>query len=459
MENIKRITSFEDDLFDLKGFKGRLEVFIETEQNYVEGGLVIALSSKYGSGKTTFLDMWKSSIDNDKKNPDKEGELVLVSLNAWESDYFGDPLFAIVSGLVEQIGKDDKNAVNIMEAAKDLGWFSAAIFSQVSRKLTGVDPVAAGDVAEKKKNKRKEASDLCGNAFDLYLHRRAAMEALKKAITNFVETAGDKVIFLVDELDRCRPDYAISYLETIKHIFDVNGAVFILAADRAQLENSAKTAFGSDLDFEEYYRKFIHREVSLPAISEEGYSKIVDTYVSRYSEHDDVRYCFMKTDIHRKDDIAELLRGLKLTPRQIQEVFRIMGHVLSTQEDNKGRINWCIGVGSMLMASLKVADKKAFHSLGNGEMTIKEGGELFDYIDSDGLVRWLTILFTGGGLKIDSKEAFLQTLIDEGVEKEDKLRMNEDEINAYYRGWGNMHYRPKKLHQTYKFIEEIMQWK
>jgi predicted KAP-like P-loop ATPase len=44
------------------------------------------------------------------------------------------------------------------------------------------------------------------------------------------------ILFLVDELDRCRSDYAISYLQTIKHIFDIKAAVFLLAADRKHLD-------------------------------------------------------------------------------------------------------------------------------------------------------------------------------------------------------------------------------
>lgn len=112
------------------------------------------------------------------------------------------------------------------------------------------------------------------------------MVSLREAISEFVEGENPKILFLVDELDRCRPDYAISYLETTKHIFDIKGTVFILAADRQHLENSAKTAFGADLDFDEYYRKFIHREVSLPDISEENYRKLASKYVSFYLEED-----------------------------------------------------------------------------------------------------------------------------------------------------------------------------
>jgi tRNA A37 threonylcarbamoyladenosine biosynthesis protein TsaE len=53
------ISTFKDDLLDLSDFANRLYKFIQVERHYVEGGLVLAFSSKFGSGKTTFLKMWK----------------------------------------------------------------------------------------------------------------------------------------------------------------------------------------------------------------------------------------------------------------------------------------------------------------------------------------------------------------------------------------------------------------
>jgi predicted KAP-like P-loop ATPase len=291
---VMKITTFSEDLFGLSCFAERIEKFIKIEHEYVEGGLVVALSSKFGSGKTTFLQMWKSKMEESEEESDKP---FVISLNAWESDYYGDPLFAIISSLVDCLQERGKSADTLIEAAKDFGWFTTAIGRQIAKKMSGIDPLEAGKFAEKKKTDRNSSfNHLPLDTFSIYQGRKEAMTKLKETIQNFVTASEPKVLFLVDELDRCRPDYAISYLETIKHIFDIKGAVFILAADRQQLANSAKTAFGPDLDFEEYYRKFIHREITLPPISNSGYSKLVSAYVSHYLERDNTRNCFM-TDL------------------------------------------------------------------------------------------------------------------------------------------------------------------
>jgi hypothetical protein len=270
------ISTFDTDLLDLRPFSQRLQKFIEMEQHFVEGSLVLALSSKFGSGKTTFFRMWQNELQNQEPPP------LVISLNAWESDYYGDPLFAIVSALVERLKHTGTSPESIVDAAKDVGWFATAVAGQVVRKATGIDAVAAGQLAETKRAKRQHADDIPQDTFSVYQARKDAMTRLKDAIRDFVKSSDPEVLFLVDELDRCRPDYAISYLETIKHIFDIPGAVFILAADRQQLENSAKTAFGRSLDFDEYYRKFVHREITLPPISESCYLKLARSYVDHY---------------------------------------------------------------------------------------------------------------------------------------------------------------------------------
>jgi hypothetical protein len=144
------ISTFNDDLFELEDFSRQLDDFISTEHDYVEGSLVIALTSKYGSGKTTFLEMWKSSMSNSDNSADKP---LVISLNAWESDYCGDPLFAIISALIECLeinGK--KNQVDkLVNAAKKLGLFVAVIGNQLATKMTGIDMGAASAAVKKKK--------------------------------------------------------------------------------------------------------------------------------------------------------------------------------------------------------------------------------------------------------------------------------------------------------------------
>lgn len=445
------ISTFEDDLLGLRDFSKRLGKFIEKEHEFVEGSLVIALSSKFGSGKSTFLKMWSSDLE------ELEDKRLVISLNAWESDYNGDPLFAIVSALAKAVQKNGEAPEALIEAAKDFGWFVTAIGSQLVNKLTGIDPVAAGEVAEIKKVQRLEDTQVPMDAFTIYEGRRNAMESLKEAIRGLVASSSPKALFVVDELDRCRPDYAISYLETIKHIFDTKGAVFILAADRQQLENSAKTAFGRDLNFEEYYRKFVHREVSLPPISARGYVNLAKQYVTYYLVREGSRICYMNFDGNHVETLAKLVGALRLTPRQLQEAFRILGHILETAEHNKGRLRWCLGVGSAAMAGFRIGAPDVFHSLGKQQWDPVDAINFLKYTIGDSEAEWwFYFFFAGGGLKKkegESDEEVFQRagLIDANVNPEFSYQLTK-----WKDWWGPL--RSNGFDLIYEKIEQISQW-
>ncbi|HLE41761.1 MAG TPA: P-loop NTPase fold protein, partial [Nitrospirota bacterium] len=289
-----KISTFKEDLLGLEGFAEKLERFIKVEHRFVAESLVISLNAGFGAGKTTFLKMWVDRIVNNRGAG--EGPLV-VEVNAWNDDYCGDPLLSLVSALIEALNKKGKASQSLRDAAKDVAWFLTGIGSQVVSKLTGIDAVAAGELAEKKKAAKEGKQQIQNSLFDTFGKKKKALQALKAAIRDVAKGDNPSILILVDELDRCRPDYAISYLETIKHIFDIHGIVFILAVDRKQLECAAKASFGIDLDFPEYYRKFVQREVAIPTPNEQAYGRIAAKYVDYYLQRE--RYCFMQIDSDR----------------------------------------------------------------------------------------------------------------------------------------------------------------
>lgn len=449
------IPTFKDDLLELKDFSRRLERFIDIERDYVDGSLVVGLSSKFGSGKSTFLQMWMSSLENPET--EKASSLVIL-LNAWESDYYGDPLFAIISGLIDGVKKEGKPADKLISAAKDFGWFAAAIGGQVAKKVSGIDAAAAGKLATTKKGEREDKAQLMPDAFSFYESRKNAMAALKAAIQELINEQESRVLFLVDELDRCRPDYAISYLETIKHIFDVKGAVFLLASDRKQLENSARTAFGAKLDFEEYYRKFVHREVTLPDISDGGYNKLASTYVNFYLEGEGARHCFMNLEAAQVVNITDFVGALKLTPRQLQEMFRILGHISETTEESKGLLLWGFAAGLIMMSALKIVEPEIYRLLGTQQLPPKQA---YDFLSArlkeNQFDWWFIICLTGGGLLNKESKTHEDIMRDVGlVNDDDDFRQSRD-LGQYYLGWKGGY--TSGFVQIHEKIEQLYQWR
>ena len=445
-----QINTFKKDLFGLDTFSERLYEFIKTERLFVEDSLVLAITSKYGSGKSTFLEMWKNALE-DENNPEQP---LVVSLNAWVSDFYGDPLFAIVSELVDSLDKKAKKSKPLIDAANKLSRFGLLAGNQVISKFSGVDIIAAAEYSGKVEGKKEIAINLNSDAFSIFNERKRAMQELKNAIENVVSQNNGKVLFLVDELDRCRPDYAINYLEVIKHIFDIKGAVFILAYDRNQLENSALTAFGRDLDFNEYIRKFVHREIALPPLSNQGCKKIFQEYFNYYLEREGTRYCYLDFDYNRKDELTKLTLKLNLTPRQIQEIFRILGHMLGTSKEYRaGMYNWAKGVGAILMITLRYGDSDLYNKIATASLEPLDALHFLSNTfgqDSQSLSWWLAILYSGKGIKYNSDESF-----EDVVNKLDniKLRKHINSIQEFYEAWGSNYNDTSHFNNLYHDIE------
>lgn len=266
-------------------------------------------------------------------------------------------------------------------------------------------------------------------------------------------------MILVDELDRCRPDYAISYLETINHIFDIYGIIFVLAVDRKQLECSAKAAFGNDLNFPEYYRKFVQREVMFPKPSIKIYHTLASEYVGYYMQKENERYCFLSVDPSRLEDIVNLISSMEMTPRQVQEVFRIMGHVLETDKSSQGQIRWCIGVGTILMASLKICNADIYEALGTQHLGIKQAATFFRKLVLKDADWWFTICLTGGGLNPEevNKKNPADIYTEAGfISNQDEAQIIHD-IEQFRIGWG---YSTKnRFYQIHSNIEQVSSWK
>lgn len=77
------------------------------------------------------------------------------------------------------------------------------------------------------------------------------------------------LVFVIDELDRCRPDYALALLESIKHLFSADNVIFILVTNRKELGASLEGVYGSRFNGEQYLEKFIHLNIQLENVSDE----------------------------------------------------------------------------------------------------------------------------------------------------------------------------------------------
>lgn len=364
--------TFSDfDKFGLESFADKLTTYLQVESKFVDESFVLSLNSEFGSGKSTFFEMWTNKLQS------ADCALEVVYLNAGESDFQGDTLLAIVSALLDILKsnkKMSKDIKQIKETAGKLCKFALSIGNDVVQRFTGIDVIKAGQYAESKDNK---ATPELGHAcFQVYQERHELFTKLRTLLQAITLKSENSILVLVDELDRCRPTYAIEFLETIKHFFDIKGLIFVIGVDKNQLASSAKALFGQQLVFDEYYRKFAHRDVSLPVksqpMTEHFCRKLVEEYLSLDAFQKKDRFSYAKHDRYRTKDIVNLCIAFSLNARQMHELFRITAHVLSITIKPSAHLLWGWHVGAFFMTALSIKNRRLYDQIGSREISLSE---------------------------------------------------------------------------------------
>jgi len=294
--------------------------------NYADG-FVLAINNEWGTGKTTFVKMWQQALKN-------EG-FKTIYFNAWENDFDNNSLVALMSELKTLTNKkNDKIFKSVVEKGAILARnVLPALAKSLVKKHTGVD---MDMIIEGVENVAKGVTEILEKEINEYTTKKKTVLEFKKELEKFIKKTGnDKpFVFIIDELDRCRPDYAVEVLEQVKHFFSVYGIVFVLSIDKNHLASSIKGYYGSnDINTDEYLRRFIDLEYSIPKPS----TRLFCGYLYNYYSFDD----FYSSDERKKysafsDDSTNLLKMAVLlfdksnaTLRQQEKIFALTRLVLS----------------------------------------------------------------------------------------------------------------------------------
>lgn len=248
----------------------------------LEGPFVLALDSPWGTGKTTIVKMLQAKLVGD--------QFQCVYFNAWKVDYVTDPLVALVSALDDIHLTDDGAESAFRGHLKTAKKITSAVAKRVV--VAGVKAATLGilDIEDEvEKLVGDAAGEMAGNLVDAFQKERQALEKFRleveKAVDQLKATGkNETLVFFIDELDRCRPTFAIEMLERIKHLFDVPNIVFVLSVDKSQLEASTAAVYGEKINAPEYLRRFIDLEYGIPMIHSKKFTKTLLTRFELDSE-------------------------------------------------------------------------------------------------------------------------------------------------------------------------------
>jgi hypothetical protein len=199
--------------------------------------------------------MWINHLINSSEYNNK---ILPIYYNAWVNDDYSDAFTPLLSKIDSTLFTDE-------DSNELLDKFKSASITVLKTGITNlVSNLTKGFVDFQQIIDEWNKKDLYKETIEEFNNISSARKTFLSTLEEIVKSKNKKVFIFIDELDRCRPTFAIETLERIKHYFDVENIYFIFLLDRQQLSHSVKVLYGSDCDTSGYLLRFFDIEYTLP---------------------------------------------------------------------------------------------------------------------------------------------------------------------------------------------------
>ncbi len=363
---------FKEALFGRKAFAASLTQLLRN----VSESLVIFVHAPWGEGKTTFAQMWRAELTRQK--------LEVVYFDAYATDYLDDPFISFsgeVLALSEKRLSEGKGLLarhEFQKSAVEVGKRLAGLAAKVGLKAATLGALEEAHLKELKDigseiagGVAKIGSEAIEKKIAHYAEQKESLATFKNNLAKlaaiFREGQGFPLTIIVDELDRCRPDFALALLERIKHLFDVEGVAFVLLVNQNQIESYIKTVYG-DVDARAYLLKFANVFVDLPRqnsesqlVYEPGRADYCRTLVAHHELSTKVRDLRSLTSC-----LAVFAEHFELTLREIEKVFTVLALFYSSQ-NSADALSFLVA----MLSVLKVKSPHLYAQLSAGSISLK----------------------------------------------------------------------------------------
>ena len=220
----------------------------------------MVIDGDWGTGKTEFCHKLINKFRNERDN------YKLLYVDAFQADHADNPLVTVLSGVMSLIPEGNTKKTLLQKAMPVIRFATATAGKAV---LSHVLQQNADDLAEGMEARLQDAADQAIDASVKTLlkdHEDATknIRALQITLESIARDA--PIVIFIDELDRCRPDFAVQMLEVIKHTFNVDGVQFVLVTNTRQLKAAINHRYGHQVDAQRYLDKFLKFSFRLPEV-------------------------------------------------------------------------------------------------------------------------------------------------------------------------------------------------
>ena len=331
----------------------------------IEKGGVIAIDGEWGSGKTYFVHQVKWLLDSASENIDSDIKTVLNSTSpkldniighkyklfyydAWKHDKSNNPFFTLLRSMILTFGGIDY-------FKKEMG-FIKSLLKGASHIVKGVTPIDVESIF-------KGTKTLCGINDEDQFSELEFIEQMDVQVNSFLdyicEGQYEKLVIFIDELDRCKPSFAVELLEIIKHYFNHDKVIFVLSTNLSEFQHCIKQYYGEGFNGWKYLDRFIDLRLTLPTISTEDYYK----------------YLWQKTGTDRIDDISIAcaqyfgfnLRDIQRYNQQVNIAFHSYINNIYQNNDFSEEIDSLYAIFTPILLALKLYSVEVFKDFISGK--------------------------------------------------------------------------------------------
>lgn len=293
----------------------------------------IVIDGNWGTGKTEFSLKLQNLISDE--HPQKK----VIYIDAFKEDHCEDPLLSVTAAIANALPKKKQDAL-IKKA------IPALKFTGTTALKAGINWVLKQETETLAEDFQKALQDTSNAAVDGamealikgHMESEKNISALKEKIRELA--AESQIIIIVDELDRCRPDFSIDMLEKIKHIFDIENVVFILITNLNQLKAAVNHIYGQSVNSQAYLDKFIKYTLALPETVKDYTNNFVHTSLAHWDGLAKNSLEVTESCMLMKSQIEELLCIRPLSLRETETFFRYFSifQKISEEKINKQKL-------------------------------------------------------------------------------------------------------------------------
>lgn len=361
--------------YDIFG-RGKLVENLTSLFRNTSDGLVITIDGEWGDGKTTLIKRWEKKLTEDE-------QFIPIYYNAFENDFIEDAFLSIAVNIHSALKKYLPKRKYLLEEVKKKTVRLTISFLKIAAKKT-VTTLSHGMIDnEDIQTVSSSIEDSAAEIFETYRNLKKTIDDyqsyLKKILDNVNEEKDKKIVFFIDELDRCRPVFAIEIIEKIKHLFSIENVFFVLAINKRQLVYMIRNIYGMlEEDAEMYFQKFVHIETTIrPLVDPTEHPDDIDVkirnFVDQLIELHEISDFFVDPS-KAKSSIVDLLISIDVslvTPRTIERILSLITIVLGSNKeyisDDHEMINTLCN-----MTVLKICKPTLYKKWRNGIFTIEE---------------------------------------------------------------------------------------